>query len=194
MRRRVQTTCLAVLAVLLLGTGIVSAHGTASPYSRPTVNLPRISTQLQPGWNMIGWVGPDTPSRRLFQQLPELERISAWDAEQERYWRAWRGEYEQLQTLTAGMGLWLLIGGDASVQWDRPIALEGAEIRLRRGLNLVGWTGDDGTPVRRPCRGLGTRRSRRGAGTRLDSSTCATACARADGRRRGPVFAGATRL
>ena len=39
-----------------------------------------------------------------------------------------------------GMGLWLLIDGDAPVEWTRPIAPDGAVLRLRRGLNLVGWT------------------------------------------------------
>ena len=146
---------LAALGLLALGPGLVSRDAVEAADSSSAMVLPRISTELQPGWNMVGWVGPDTPSRSVFQQLPMLERISAWDAEQEHYLRAWRGEYEQLPSLTAGMGLWLLIGGDAPVQWDRPIALEGADLRLRPGLNLVGWTGDDGTPVREALRGLG---------------------------------------
>ncbi len=155
MRRRVQLRFSLLLAALVLCAGLVPAGAAGSTGSSSAVVLPRISTELQPGWNMIGWVGPATSSGSLFQQLPELERISEWDADRERYWRALRGEYEQLPTLTAGMGLWLLIGGDAPVRWDRPIALEGADLRLSSGLNLVGWTGDDGTPVREALQGLG---------------------------------------
>ncbi len=155
MRRPVHLGFTPLLAALVLCAGLASAGATGSVGLSSWVVLPRTSTELQPGWNMVGWVGPETASRRLFHQLPELERISAWDAEHERYRRAWRGEYEQLPTLTAGMGLWLLIGGDAPVRWDRPIALEGAELRLHPGLNLVGWTGDDGTPVREALQGLG---------------------------------------
>ena len=146
-QRRLQTASIAILAALVLGTGVASTDLTASANSRSQANPPWMSTQLQPGWNMVGWVGPETASRRLFAELPALQRISAWDAEQRRYRRAWRDQDEELPALTPGMGLWLLIGGDAPVQWRRPIALEGAKLRLRPGLNLVGWTGDDGTPV-----------------------------------------------
>ena len=45
------------------------------------------------------------------------------------------------------MGLWLFIAGDAPVEWTHPIGPDGALQRLRPGLNLVGWTGDDGTPL-----------------------------------------------
>ena len=46
-----------------------------------------------------------------------------------------------------GMGLWLLIDGDAPVEWTRSIAPGGAVLSLHPGLNLVGWAGDDGTPL-----------------------------------------------
>ena len=146
-QRRFPTACLAILAVLALGAGIASAPSVALAQATSAPDAGTITTELQPGWNMIGWVGPETLSGQLFEELPALRQISAWDAEEQRYRRARPNINRDSLRLMPGMGLLLFIDGDAPLQWTHPIGPDGALQRLRPGLNLVGWTGDDGTPV-----------------------------------------------
>ena len=96
---------------------------------------------------MVGWVGPETLTGRLFEELPALRRIAAWDAEEQRYRAAWPHRSQDLPRLMPGMGLLLFIRADTPVEWTRPIGPDGALQRLHPGLNLVGWTGEDGTPA-----------------------------------------------
>ena len=146
-QRRFHTACLAILAVLALSGGIASAPSVAFAQTTSAPDASTITTQLQPGWNMVGWVGPETLSGQLFEELPSLRRISAWDAEEQRYRRAWPNINRDSLRLMPGTGLLLFIDGDAPLQWTHPVGPDGALQRLRPGLNLVGWTGDDGTPV-----------------------------------------------
>ena len=146
-QRRFPTACLAILVALALGGGIASAPSVAFAQTTAAPDASTITTELQPGWNMVGWVGPETLSGQLFEELPELRRISAWDAEEQRYRRAWPNINRDSLRLMPGTGLLLFIDGDAPLQWTHPIGPDGALQRLRPGLNLVGWTGDDGTPV-----------------------------------------------
>lgn len=153
--KRHYLAALAALGLLALGPGLVSTDAVEAADS-PSETAPNsITTQLQPGWNMIGWVGRPTPTGRLFEELPSLERISAWDAEQQSYQRAWRGRNQDLPTLKPGMGLLLRIGGDVPVVWTRPIESRDVVVRLREGLNLVGWTGDGDAPDRKSLVRLG---------------------------------------
>ena len=146
-QRRFPTACLAILAVLALGSGVASAPSVAFAQTTSAPDASTITTELQPGWNMVGWVGPKTLSGQLFEELPALGRISVWDAEEQRYRRAQRDQYEELPTLTAGMGVWLFITGDAPVEWTRPAAPDGLVVPIREGRNFVAWTGAGGTPV-----------------------------------------------
>ena len=146
-QRRFPTACLAILAVLALSGGIASAPSVAFAQTTVARDAGTITTELQPGWNMVGWVGPETLSGQLFEELPALGRISAWDAEEQRYRRARPNINRNSLRLMPGMGLLLFIDGDAPLQWTHPIGPDGALQRLRPGLNLVGWTGDEGTPV-----------------------------------------------
>ena len=104
-QRRFPTACLAILAVLALGTGVASAPSVAFAQTTSAPDASTITTQLQPGWNMVGWVGPETLSAQVFEELPELRRISAWDAEEQRYRRAWPDQDEALPALTPDRGL-----------------------------------------------------------------------------------------
>ncbi len=142
-------------AALVLGAGVASTPETASADSNAVPEAVAITTELQPGWNLIGWVGPETSSRQLFEELPTLRRISAWDAQEQRYRRAWRYRSHELPRLTPGMGVWLLIGGAEPFSWTRPVGTNGAAAPLRAGLNLVAWAGEDGTPVREAGARLG---------------------------------------
>ena len=140
--RNPRSTLLAALAVLLLATGLTPAQANASEDSDEAPEAETITTVLHPGWNMVGWVGPDTPVSELFELLPQLRRVSAWDAEAKEYRRARRYNQADLPTLTPGMGMWLLLGGDAPVSWTRAVSDEGVVLPLHAGLNLVGVVAD----------------------------------------------------
>ena len=139
---RLPLPLLAVLAALLLFAQPTPAHADEPLPPDETPEAGTITTVLQPGWNMAGWIGPATPTSELFEEIPALERVSAWDANEQQYQRATRDSPDGLSTLTPGMGLWLRLGGDSPVRWTRPAAPDGLVLRLRRGLNFVGVVAD----------------------------------------------------
>ena len=108
-----------------------------------------LATVLQPGWNMVGWMGVDVPASDLFDQIPALAGVSAWDTEAGRYQRRTRTSVglHGLRELTPGQGLWLYVGGAATVGWPRPSSEDSVLHELHAGRNLVGWAGRDGTPI-----------------------------------------------
>ena len=132
---------LAALALLALGVGVTPGHAVAAS------GAGTITTVLYPGWNMVGWVGPSTPTSELFDAIPALRQVSAWDAEVQAYQHAVRRRYDDLATLAPGVGLWLHLRGNSAVEWTRDASNEGVVLILREGGNLVGWTGNNGTPI-----------------------------------------------
>ena len=139
---RLGPALLAALAALLLAGALAPAQARAESPPTAWSQAGSITTVLHPGWNMVGWVGPATPTSELFKLLPQLRRVSAWDAGAGSYQRAFRGRYAQLPSLTPGMGLWLHVTGEAPVPWTRPAISDGSVLRLQRGLNLVGVIAD----------------------------------------------------
>ena len=99
---------------------------------------------------MVGWSGPETPVAELFDLVPELVRVSVWDARRQQYEQATRSSRADgpAPLLTSGRGLWMYIGGTEPVEWTRPIASDPAVVFLRKGRNLVGWTGQAGVQAR----------------------------------------------
>ena len=139
--------------LLLVAPAIALALGAASaaaqsPPGPAADDATTITTELHPGWNLVGWIGPDTPVADLFEEIPALELVSARDAHADRYVRARRGDGSppgSLRLLTPGMGLWLWIGGDEPVAWARPAEAAGVLLQLQRGLNLAAWSGGPGS-------------------------------------------------
>ena len=109
-----------------------------------------ITTVLQPGWNMVGWLGADVAASEIFDEVPNLERISAWDAEHQRYQRRSRNTISRfgLRRLAPGRGLLVFVGGDDPVKWTRTVAEDSVLLQMHAGRNLVAWAGRDGTPVK----------------------------------------------
>ena len=147
--KRLAPILLAPLALLALGAALTPGDGSlpmAPDESSPTGT---ITTELHPGWNTAAWLGPDPSVSELFDAIPALRRVSAWDPEHERYERASRTSTLRhgLSRLTRGRGLWLYVGGTATVEWTRPVSRDGTLLSLQSGLNLVGWTGRDGIAV-----------------------------------------------
>ena len=144
--RAVRPPLALLAAAVALATLALAAPGAPPPRAEASSGE-TITTRLHPGWNMVGWVGPATPMSELFEAIPALERLYAWDADEQRYRRAVRGRDGDLPMVAPGMGLWLWLGGDSTVEWVRPTYDEGVLLDLRSGRNLLGWTGEDGARV-----------------------------------------------
>ena len=149
MTRRITLAIVAALAALLLSAGLAAAQ---DPPETAT------ATRLEPGLNLVGWVGEPTPVSQLFQQIPQLEAIWAWDAELRDWIVAAPGAPEWLGGLgrvTAGMGLRMQLGGDEPFLWRRSTEPTRGLVKLRTGWNLVAWSGADGTAIGDVVKGIG---------------------------------------
>ena len=158
-----------VVLTLVLGVGLASTSSAAladeqqgvspepaSPAAEEA-NDGTLTTVLQPGWNMTAWLGPDGPVSDVFDAIPELERVYAWDNEDERYRRAFPNStpLHALTRVSTGMGLWLRIGGDSAVEWTRTAPEGSVLLSLSAGRNLVGWGGPDDEPFPEPAARFG---------------------------------------
>lgn len=111
---------------------------------------PEDGTRLEPGVNLVGWVGEATPVSQLFDEIPQLEVIWAGDAELRDWIVAGRGAPEWLGGLgrvPAGMGLRMQLGGGEPFLWQRSTEPTRGLVKLRTDWNLVAWSGADGTPI-----------------------------------------------
>ena len=143
MRHWLTVLALAGASVAVLGTSFSTLDAAEPPPGES------ITTELHPGWNMVGWLGPEAPGVGLFEAIPALKQIYAWNSETQRHQRVLPASTPPpgLRQLGPGAGLWLFIDGESPVSWTRPVAAEGRVLPLRSGWNLVAWSGDDAGPV-----------------------------------------------
>ena len=116
------------------------------------------ATRLEPGLNLIGWVGEPASVSQLFNEIPQLEAVWAWDAELDDWIVAGRATPEWLGGLgrvTAGMGLRLVLGGEEPFLWQRSTEPTRGLVELRTGWNLVAWSGADRAPIEQVAKGIG---------------------------------------
>ena len=131
------------LAALLLTIALASAQEPPESQS---------ATRLEPGLNLVGWVGEPASVSQLFREIPQLESVWAWDTELDDWTVAGRNTPQWLGGLghvTAGMGLRLVLGGEESFLWQRSTEPTRGLVELRTGWNLVAWSGADDTPSSR---------------------------------------------
>ena len=144
--RRLRPAFLAALAALLLAAGPAPAQANAPEVpdgaSDEASEGETITTVLRPGWNMVGWVGPETSTAELFEEVAALRVAATHDATTKRYQYAWPRRHDEFPTITPGMGLWLYLSGDSPVRWTRPGAKDGLVLRLDAGQHLVGVVAD----------------------------------------------------
>ena len=146
--RRLTLPLAAALATLLIAAGLANAQ-------MPTAET---GTTLHPGVNLVGWVGETASVSQLFDEIPQLEAVWAWDAELDDWIVAGRDTPEWLGGLgrvTAGMGLRLVLGGEEPFLWQRPTEPTRGLVKLRTGWNLVAWSGADGAPIEQVAKGIG---------------------------------------
>ena len=156
-RSFVRITALALAAVALCAA--LAAPPAVASEEAETSEPDTITTVLHPGWNMVGWVGPETPASKLFEELPALAGIYAWDNEAGGYQHRARPVVHLLDPLmlTPGQGLWLYLGGEAPFEWTREASEDSVLLELRAGRNLVAWAGRDGTPIDEAVERFGER-------------------------------------
>ncbi len=99
---------------------------------------------------MAGWTEEESGVSAIFEAIPALESVLAWDPDTQ--WFSWTardgpGTSGHMEVLKPGMGLWLYIGGAEPTSWTRPVVAAAALIEVREGWNLVAWGGADGMPV-----------------------------------------------
>lgn len=140
---------LTIVISALLGSLLLIQNLLAEP--EPSTSL----RTLQPGDNLIGWVGFPTTSQDLFNQIPEAELIYTWDTETSQYRFAARSFVGTLPVVEPGMGLIVRIGGKDPVEWLQPTVADGEWVELRPGPNLVAWSGPSGTPIDLALRSIG---------------------------------------
>ena len=133
-----------LVALLASGVGVSPRAAVASSSADEGHGRETIITVLHPGWNLVGWVGSDTPTSELFATIPALRQVSAWDAEAQAYLDARRDKYDELSSLSRGMGIWLRIGGGSTVEWSRNAGPDAFAVRLHPGINLVAIAADGG--------------------------------------------------
>ena len=146
---RLLSLAAAALAALLLSIALASAQ---EPPESQT------ATRLEPGLNLVGWTGEIAPVSQLFDEIPQLESVWAWDAELDDWIVAGRNAPEWLGDLgrvTAGMGLRLVLGGEEPFLWQRPTEPTRGLVKLRTGWNLVAWSGADDAPIEQVAKGIG---------------------------------------
>ena len=97
---------------------------------------------LQPGDNLIGWVGEPVSIAELFEQLPQAELVYAWDAEEQRFRFAAPAGVGDLTAIEPGMGLFIRIAGTEDAAWEPRVAESDVTIQLQKGFNFVAWVGD----------------------------------------------------
>ena len=142
MRRSARVSAgIAVLLVLAIGPALF-----ASPRSALAAD-DTVTTVLQPGLNLAGWTVDEASIEAIFDDIPALDLVYAWDADDQ--WFRWAartdtGVLGDLRTLTPGMGLWLSITGREPVTWRRPIVIQAADASLGEGWNIAVWVGEDG--------------------------------------------------
>lgn len=118
---------------------------TAKPAQASDVS---VTTELRPGWNLVGWTAGEADIDAVFSALPSLLTVYAWDGDEQRFIGAYRDgpdTRDDLKTLTPGMGLFLYLAGEGRVEWTRPHVPESLRVSLVPGWNLVAWSGIDNT-------------------------------------------------
>ena len=153
-RRVLRLTMLTgLLMAAMVGLQLASAPEIARADDGETA-----TTELQPGWNLAGWTGEEAEVAAIFEAIPELETVYAWDAEA----RSFRGTVRvgadllgELDTLTPGIGLWLHVSGNEPVTWTRPLFPQSGAASLTKGWNLVTWAGRDGIATDEALKALG---------------------------------------
>ena len=141
--RRGMMAAVGATALGVVGAGGAGLRPALEPASR--VEAGGQVLNLVQGWNSVPWSGGPTPPVEAFAGLP-LE--SAWLRENaSKSWRVYRPGQpgNDLEQLTQGSALWVLLTSDAI--WQQPpvpVAVP-ADVPLEVGWSFVSWLGAEAT-------------------------------------------------
>ena len=118
----------------------------------------RFVTRIEPGDNLVSWTEQVSPVETLFERLPQIQHVWAWDPA----WQSWRlasphmpRRLWTLSVLSPGMGLRIRFAGQRPIDWERPRRPAQGTVELKPGWNFVAWLGRDEAPLNRVALGIG---------------------------------------
>ena len=117
-----------------------------------------MTTVLQPGDNLVGWIEGAASVPDLFDAVAEIEMVWAWDVLRRQWSAASRrvpSKLHTLRTLKPGMGLLVQVGGDEAVEWRRSAYPAAGLVKLHKGPNLVAWSGREESSIAYLALGIG---------------------------------------
>ena len=117
-----------------------------------------VVAHLRPGDNYVSWISDSRPIQSLFDELPQIELIWAWNASRQQFTMAAPGLPRRLwtlDTLEPGMGVIVRLSGVHAVEWTRERADADPVVELDAGYNLVASMGDDHTALNQALSGIG---------------------------------------
>jgi len=129
--------------MLAAGWAVVSADESVEPEEPADPSI----VVLEPGENLVGWVGDSRSVALLKRQVAGIESVKGWDAQAQ--------QYVDAESLEPGKGYVITLGGGESVSFRRPVTPVLGKIELKRGRNLVTWLGPDDWSIDRVVLGVG---------------------------------------
>ena len=177
--RLLRSSWLYALALLLCVLAAAAWHGASASESETTPE--RITTVLEPGSNLIGWISDGDSTRGLFRSIPQLQAVWTYDSRARVWRRAVRPgaaaqdvgaipippghgltdpsadtETIDLTWLRAGAGLILQVSGNRPLsKWRHATPARGM-VTLHTGANLSAWLGLDRTRLDEAVHSIGT--------------------------------------
>jgi hypothetical protein len=146
----------AIAAALVLTLWAAGIPGGAQPAAAQD-GLTRTIT-LTPGFNLVVWGDTDVAAEDLVTILPSaVGAVFAWNVDTAEF-DTFRPEgpafVNTLTQVDAGAAVWLLVEGDAAVEFEQNDIDAPRQLSVRGGLDLLGWTGPT-TPIPAIIDGLG---------------------------------------
>ena len=145
--------------VVEITDGVVVETALSTVIEVEVVEPPATRTQtLRPQWNLVGWTGETIDvTEATASILASLGAFFTWDAAASNFLSfnpALPPALNSLRQVPQGAGTWTFVNGNSNVAWEQPAFNEARAVSLRRGFNLVTWTGGDGAAVADAIAGL----------------------------------------
>ena len=150
-----------LLLILIIGvTGGLLALPSSAPARAQDATIldapPMILKRVQPGWNLLGWLGADAGTHVFDAIFEAPESVFTFDAQTKRFARfapSAPALLNDLETVQAFDGVWIF--SEAETVWMQPAPWWERAQDLSPGFNLVVWTGATGVPVSEAVASLG---------------------------------------
>ena len=108
-----------------------------------------------PDVRYFGWVGESVSTQQLFNEMPQIDSIDAWEASSQQWLTASLASSDELPMVQPGMGLRMQFNANAPPGWERPLTPARGLVELLAGQNLVAWSGPDETQIAKVVQGIG---------------------------------------